>query len=70
MRAGGVSEFSETDAKGRSLAIKLGAAPAGQSAKVAKPAAKAPGLTKADADMLNELGVSKEQLDEVIGRVS
>lgn len=71
MRAGGVSEFSET-VKGRSLSIRLGAPPSPvPSAKVDKPAAKATGtLTKAETDLLKELEVTKDELLEVVGRVS
>ena len=71
LRAGGVSEFTETS-KGRTVTIRLGPEPVKQAPAQAprKAPAKTTEPTRAELALLAELGVSKDDLNEVVSRVT
>ena len=71
LRAGGVSEFTETS-KGRTVTIRLGPEPVKQALAHAprKAPAKTTEPTRAELALLAELGVSNDELREVVEHAS
>jgi hypothetical protein len=74
LRAGGVSEYSETR-EGVSISLKLGVPPAGRSASTNEPTAKAAQAVDTESarkrqEMLAELEITEDQLGQALKGIS